>query len=73
MTVSPSAIVDYLRLTTPEILQNPEKVRRFLSQNYPTIPIREAESVMRIARQYRNKQTPLETKLKNSIVTFPNR
>jgi len=70
MTVSPSAIIDYLRINDPEVLQSPSRVRAFLEKNYKSLGLREKESVLRLARKHKYKPTLLEQKLKNSIMKF---
>lgn len=66
--ISPTSIVERMRLSDPEILQSPPRVREFLKKNYPELPLTEVMSVDR--RKYRNKKTPLEEKLENSIMVF---
>lgn len=68
--ISPTSIVERMRLSDPEILQSPPRVREFLKKNYPELPLTEVMSVDRLSRKYRNKKTPLEEKLENSIMVF---
>lgn len=74
MNISPTSIIERIRMEYPndaqEILSNPQRVRKACLYYHPNIDFRTVESAVRIAREYKNRQTPLEKKLKNSIVTF---
>lgn len=66
------AIVDFLRLNEPEVLQDAEKVRRFIKKHYPGLDYVTVDSICRYARKWKNSPTPFEEKWNNKIVTFPN-
>lgn len=65
---SPSSIATYLRVNQlHQYLGSDAGVRDFLGKYYPGTHPTQIESIVRVCRGHRTKQTPLENKLQNSI------
>lgn len=72
MSVSPQAVIDFLRINSPDTLQSAEKVRKFIKKHYPSLDLVTVDTLCRYARRHKNTPTAFEEAWSNKIVTFKN-